>query len=829
MTRATPASRPFFPWIALVVCGTIAFASCDTIVRSRHLLELSAREGIATATPAVQPTSATGFEGGERSLVLPNADTAHWVMQSQLMAANGDWRIRAVDYDNRPEGREVHWAAPLHWWLLSCAWIDRLVSGHPIGLAIERATLTSGLAMFVLLSPGLAWLLNRKFSPAAAIIATLGLVAVSPFYDDFLPGRADHHGLANLCCLGTVLFLAIGSMADASAPPLKKTPSGRGAAENKNRLTTGKWSVASGVAGGIGLWISAATVVPVLVGIGLGILGAGWLGRKTAGKIPWLNHPELLRAWAWTGSGVSLLAYLIEYFPSHLGLRLEVNHPLYALAWFGAGELLRAVALALEHERPLSRRDQTTGMIGLVLVLWLPATIAIKGAASFTVADPFVWQLHAVYISEFQGLRRVLAANHSVAGFLEITLPVLLVVPPLWLMLRSSTSQTLRGPLVLTVIPTLLAWIMAWNQVRWVGLAFTLSIAAIAVFFRSLEPGQVERPRSLRAWLTIYMILLLPGLISAVRGALAASEFTSDEIHVLAQREVAQWLRNRAGDQPVIVATTPSPTTQLIYFGGLTGLGTLYWENAAGLKKAAALFSAPSPEAARALVQRLGITHIALFSWDAFEVMQAKLYRGLPVSAPIPPDLFIVQLLTARTPPPWLRALPFHLPKHPALAGDQVRLWEVVPEQSPIQATVKATNYYLELGQIEAAKPLEPRLRESSDFTAAIMLAGLLARVDNESGFTTAFDQVLRRLPEATSLSFEDHVHLVVVLTVGQRLELARAQLVSCVAKISAENLRALTPGTLSDLVALSAALDVELPAAFRPLAQQLLPPAKRK
>ena len=111
------------------------------------------------------------------------------------------------------------------------------------------------------------------------------------------------------------------------------------------------------------VWISAATQVPILIGIGAGVLVAGRIGRGAtpAGSC---IEPGLLRTWSRVGAAVSVLAYLIEYFPSHLGWRLEVNHPLYALAWLGGGELLCAALPAGVAGAPSSRRSWIAGGLG---------------------------------------------------------------------------------------------------------------------------------------------------------------------------------------------------------------------------------------------------------------------------------------------------------------------------------------------------------------------------------------------------------------------------------------------------------------------------------
>jgi len=805
-----PSRKPRWLGLAAVLTVVAVFAAWDAVVRSRHLLEVSGSYGVAVDPPREDAESPTGYEQGKRSLLLPAADSAHWVMQTQAMMASGHWRLRHVSYDNAPEGRAVHWAAPFHWWLAGLAWVDHLVSGRPVGLSVERATLAAGPVMLGLLLAGLMPLLCRKFSPVAAALTALGVVAVHSFYTDFQPGRADHHGLANICCLLTVLLMAGGMAAPA-------------------RRAARRWFAGSALAGGAGLWISAATQVPVLIGLGLGVLAGAWAGRRADHRPVWLDDPGLFRLWGWTGGGASFAAYLLEYFPSHLGLRLEVNHPLYAVAWIGAGEMLRVAVLVLRDGwRPLPRRDHMGGGVAVLLVALLPAILAATAAKTFTVADPFVWQLHSVYISEFGGLGRFVTLDgHS----LTLCLPLLLLVPPLWLAWRRTTPPGARAQLALVLLPAVLGAAMGLNQVRWLGLAHALSVPVLAVFFQVLEsPGGATR-RALAAWAVALALLLLPGAVDAVQRTRASAEFTAGEMQALAQRDVAHWLRQRGGGDRVVVAGTPTPTTNLIALGGLNGLGTLYWENAEGLKKAAALFAAPSPDAAREIAARCGVTHIALFSWDSFEVFLAKLSRGVPAEAPYPPDMFVVRLLSEAVPPPWLRAVPFQLPENAALKDARVRIWEVIPEQTEAAATARAANYYFELGLPAFAARYVPLLEAfKDDLSANVLLAGLTSWQQDADAFAPAFRRVLAQLPQADVLALDEHLHLVVVLVVGQQQQLARAQLQSAMRKLDERSLRRLTMGELNDLLELTGALGVGWPdPALSQLARGLVPPNRRQ
>jgi hypothetical protein len=89
---------------------------------------------------------------------------------------------------------------------------------------------------------------------------------------------------------------------------------------------------------------------------------------------------------------------------------------------------------------------------------------------------------------------------------------------------------------------------------------------------------------------------------------------------------------------------------------------------------------------------------------------------------------------------------------------------------------------------------------------------------------------VRAQLAQAPSLALDEQVHLVVVLAVGQRLDLAEAQLRAAMQKADERGIRGLTVGTLNDLLALSEALNVPLPSPeLRLLASGLVPPDRRR
>ncbi len=639
------------------LAAALIFLTADTVGRVRHLEALRALDDIHAASPALAAGEASGYAHGERRLVLPGGtiDSYHEIMQAQQMLAGGPVRVREVAYDNPPQGREVHWAFPMRAWLGFLAWIRHAATGRPLGVAVEDAALVANpLLLAIFLGLTVPWISLRFGALAGALLAG-GAVCCYPFYLNFSAGDAEHQGLAEALAFLTVVFLLVG------------------------------WTTArrrafliSGIIGGLGLWISTATEAPVLVGIGCGALLALWLVRPSnrAGNSPMPVLPECWRAWGWAGAGTSLAAYAFEYFPSHLGWRFEVNHPVYALAWAAGGEALcrfgRWVSASPGPER---RSNLLAGIAAAAAVLGVGAVIMLTRRETFWVTDPFLWRLHNDYIAEFQSMRSYLVRRGFDLTAMARVLPLFLPAVALVYGLRRKTDPFLRSQLALALGPAVFASALAVGEIRWWGLASGLAIAGTLPFLAALRNQETRATRL--GWGLACVLLLAPGGVDAIRLLATNDAYSREEVEALAERDLAHWLREESGPRLPVVLSTPSFTTGLIFHGGFSGVGTLYWENRAGLRTAAAIFDADTVEQARDLIRATGVTHIILVTWDPFLGNYLRLARGLTPSE-IPSFHAFTACLVGQVPLPiWLHRLNYSLPKHPALVGQTVVVFEV--------------------------------------------------------------------------------------------------------------------------------------------------------
>ena len=830
-------------WI-LALAAALGFVAADGAARMRAIQLLTDTRMPGSAPSADDPESPTGYALGVRNLVLPNigVDGYHWILQTQQMLAGDGARIRWVDYDNAPHGREVHWSSSFRWWLAALAGLHSKASGEPSAISVERVAPYAGTLLLVVIllaaTPLVAW----RFGALPAALFALALPAVHPFYELFGTGAPDHHGMAAAFGMLAVLFLVAGGAGWLILPHAgAKEPAHR--AWLPDRRSARRWFLASALAGGAGLWVSASTTVPVLIGIGLGAVAAGLCARGARHDAESFD-PTLFRVWGAAGFCSSIAFYLLEYFPSHFGIRLEVNHPFYALAWLGAGDWLCRVCRWLQGGRwTESRRDLLGAIAGLLAMAILPACLALARERTFLVSDPFLWMLHEDYINEFRGLFRQIRDNPIRATLASYSMLPLLGVPMLALAAFARLARPWKALLLFALLPGVVTLALAVGQNRWLGTSCAVWLAALVTTsaattlpsagFRWTLAWKLAAALSL---VCVYLPFLyfaapLPILGSSERRA----EISFADLTGVASRDVAHRLRHRLGDRKGIVASGPTVTTSLIHHGGLDGVGTLYWENLEGLQAMAELFGAASESRALERIEQRGITHIVVFSWDPFVEEYARLARGLRAHEPAPADAFALRLvlgfLETQSLPRWLRPIAHVLPPDAAFRGHWVLIFEVAPEQTEDVALVRVAQFLVDKRMpTEAESKL--RLALESDprsLPASIALASLQSARGQTEEFAVTLERVRAGLHGADTLDLEDRVDLARILTLDGDTAEAAEQIDAALAIADERSLRALRPAALRDLLDLADQLQVS---ASRPeavsAAAALLPPDAR-
>ena len=341
--------------LALACCWVLALGLIG-LTAANYQVVATAADGLEQACRS-SPRNATG-RGACDALAqaqpptMFDPDSHVWINLTQRQVHDGTVRPHDFPYDNAPTGRERHWSSSFSWWLLVLGGAAHWVDGLPWDAAIARSAAWANPMLFALFLTGLAVVMRRRLDAWSTGVFLVTLAALWGVEWDFSYGRPDHHGLHLMAFLGLVLGTLLGG--------LGWTRVGPALAEEPDRFLVrlGTWRQARG-------WFTASGVCGGIVGC-VAVLGTGAvLATLCFGGRKWRVEgvrfaPELWLHWSRVGALTSLAFYVIEYFPAHMGMRLEVNHPFLALGWLGAGEWLTIIMLARTDWANIRRRGRET-------------------------------------------------------------------------------------------------------------------------------------------------------------------------------------------------------------------------------------------------------------------------------------------------------------------------------------------------------------------------------------------------------------------------------------------------------------------------------------
>lgn len=660
--KVTQESRPVRRRILFATWAVCALLIGLHTLALRDYADLLAHRGLRGAREADTPLQ----------LVLPagHADAQMWVRHALAGEAAGQWRVRESRVDNAPAGREVHWSSSVAWLLRLGRRVEEGFSANTGPRALERAVIWLNapvlLGLLVAIS---AWGASRAGAGAGVILAC-GMIGHIRFYDGFLPTNVDHHGLINTALLGVLLGLA-----GMGVGWWQATPAGRIRLLPASPDEARRSADVSAACGAVGLWLSAASVVPLLALAGAAGLAVAWWHGPAARREGAHFEPAVWRRWGRVGAGLSLAFYLLEYAPAHFGLRLEVNHPLYALAWWGGSELIAAVA----HRRlglpgsPPSRRVMAAALLALAAA---PIVLLYGGRTVFLVADPVVGGLWR-HVVEGMSLPMV-ARSHGLQLVAYDVAAAFLLVPLLILWRKQPAAPALTTG-ALTMVTAVTAG-LGFLQNRWFQSASAAQIVLLLVFLAG-RPARTAGRQWRRILLCSGLCFLLPLAVRIVqersenrRGAVNARDLVQP-----LYRDVAATLRRDQPQGAIVVLASPDASAGIGYFGGFSSLGTLYWENVDGLRAAGEIFTTSSDATARDLVRRHGVTHVVLISRGNFIGEYFQLLRpGRPLAEA--QTTFGYRLGTGLNLPAWLQPVPYDIPPDLAAASPVVRLFRVARE-----------------------------------------------------------------------------------------------------------------------------------------------------
>ncbi len=558
--------------------------------------------------------------------------------------------------------------------------------GVPLEPAIAQVAPWANPVLFACFVTALALVLRRRLGAWATGLFILTLTMLPGVEWDFSSGHPDHHGLHLMAFAGLFLGALLGGMGwvrAADAEPAGAETGGRfDRWLYRDAARARAWFTAACVCGGIGLWIGSTQQIVCIGVLGAGaVLGALCFASRRSGAGTSRFEPELWRHWSRVGAVTSLFFYLVEYFPWHMEMRLEVNHPLIALAWAGAGELMWAIMVAkVDPARVRGRILLTRGFLGLLGLAAMPLAILAGPRSWFVLRDPvMVWS--AWVISEgrpWLDPRQPLAALFHLwneTGVLMFAVPLAVGV-----LFWRRQEPWRRGALLTLLLAT--AVFLGWTllQIRWLGfLEISLLLLTLAaVFCLPFRP-----PGRARAWLLL--AFLLPSW--AIFGVLQIRTLRERaEPHALvllksmmALKEAA-WnleLHSRGGDRPARVMAPPGDSPTLHYYGGVETVGSYYWENLVGAHATIDFYNDVGDDAeARRIVRERGVDFVLAVAEPTFvlemqtlktgrvNVPEARRTLAFRLSSPSPAGV-----------PPWLERVP--LLDAPVAEAGGIRIYRV--------------------------------------------------------------------------------------------------------------------------------------------------------
>jgi hypothetical protein len=601
------------------------------------------------------------------SPLIFDADSKMWIRHSLSLVEGNSIQLRHTNVDNAPTGRDVNWNSAWAWTIAGSGLVYRLFTTDSMLAAIEHAAMWLNIFIFM----GLVLLFSlwtaRRAGVVGGVVVALGMVGSDRFYEGFYPYCVDHHGLLTMSVFGLmlgVLFMGAGwwQLKDAGSVTCLLP-------ESANMVRQA--AIFSAVFGAVGMWISAASAFPPIVIIGLASLLTTLLKGRKFQKAGIQFEVNCWRIWGRTGAVLCLIFYAIEFAPSHLGMRLENNHPLYAIAWLGGGELVAEFSkrwLAGSGQRWV--RPQQL-LLPFLAVIATPVTILFWGQDVFVLLDPFIIGVHHD-INEF------LSPWKRGETFKNLDMHyVAFAVALVMLFIRKSTLNVV---LWFSVIASIGFISMASWQSRWLLNASGPQICVTLVVLATLIQGR----RPLVCWLFVIIaagLIYLPPAVARITDLRVLTTNITPwmvDVREALYRDVAAVIRSSQPNGKIVLLSNPVASNSISYYGSFQTIGTFYWENADGLKTAAAIFSALSFSEAENLIRSHGITHIAMFPHDD----TISFYYGL-----LHPDApteglqksFGYRLLVADQIPPWLKVLPFQMPDDLQSQLPQIVIFKVAP------------------------------------------------------------------------------------------------------------------------------------------------------
>lgn len=575
--------------------------------------------------PEWRLTGQTDRLAGEQPIYREN-DTFYWVAFTLDKHLGGDHRW--TDLDGPEEGRPIAWNRGLMEVLIIAGRLAATFQGIPVEDGIRQAGHW--------LNPLLGWLaigltgafLLRYFGLGPACL----FLALAFFHPSlqwvFAYSRTDHHVLQAL-----VLWLQLIGVTGLFSDQARRVRNS---------------AILLGVATAGGFWISATVQVvasaAITAALSLSALWQSFRHRRrandSAGKAARKNaHPSLPQGalhWGITGAiGIWIFCwYQLGFaFPDY---GLSAIHPLYGVVILGAGLFVHGVVTGTTE--PPSLRNMVLPIVGLLLGLSPLLFLLLHGAGAHVWFDSVVARLHDDIV-EYQSILSNQSWNDPIVWGTFLSFGLAMAT---W---RSSPAHS-----ALAGVGLVFFLLCLWQE-RWIN-----EVAVVSVFLLATTARQ-------RLIYTGWGIALIFGMVwlqawQTIREKPGVS-FSSDLLLRVLGRDIAINLQAHAQGEAHRAAIPHTFAPQALSVPGVQPIGSLYWENAEGIRILAELYAETDDRKAFETAQRERIRFIVVQPRNRrFAEQVVWTAHGLKDPTIIEQSLAL-RLSEERDLPAWIRPLPF--------------------------------------------------------------------------------------------------------------------------------------------------------------------------
>ncbi|MGD0058636.1 MAG: hypothetical protein ABSD58_04380 [Verrucomicrobiia bacterium] len=651
------------PWLVyLLTCVAVA-----VLVFSRaHQWD----RAIQAFDKAFQPKGSPPLpKDGNNRFFLDN-DPYYWITYARQMVKTGQWRVRYTYVDNVPYGREVHWSQSVSWMLVAFGYVRHLSTGEPMHDAIEGASIWVNPFLLVLFAVGFSWLISRRMGVVAGAFFMLTFVTLPDVHWAFHPFHPGHHGFHVAFSLGAVLCLVLGGLGWVTRRGTEALEGGVGRRlrffrplQLMGRVEARRYFAAAGIFTGLGLWIGATVQFFSIGALAAGVVLVAFFmpAHLTSQEADYV--PELWRSWGIWASMVGMAFYWVEYFPSHLAMRLEANNPVYIIAVVCIGELI----VQLTRWRLGSWRAGFFGCLKIVMLAagaaLVPLLFAFGPVQWHNLRDLQMARLHQ-FIVEFYTYQKFSPNAPFSTWFVKYygILPVFLAGA---LALSGSRRTKLQewAALWISFWLCVFSLLLTLWQVRWAGLHAAMSVWLMIVVGHIAWRNVLSLPAARRP---VGIAVFLSALVLGQAVFFTAREFLrlghirngkrieAQFVDAAMKKYLARGLRAESQGRPMRVICDPDIAPVLYYSGGIPAVTSYYWENVQGLHDATAFFTDRGDAVARRIAKERGLTQVIVPAGGRLQILFNFIETGQTSTANTPPPLATRLSSNTGGLPPWI-------------------------------------------------------------------------------------------------------------------------------------------------------------------------------